>query len=219
MCFSPEGDLIGGAMVVAIGIDACLHLRHRFEYVPLAVLPLVLGLHQIDEAFVWWWLQGHVTRSVGLAAMWIYLLFALVVLPTLVPLFVFFFMPRSPQRWRIVPFVILGVIVSVILLEAMFVGDPRVRLDTYHLAYTIGLRNGIAVIGLYIVATCGPLLASGFRPMVWFGVVNLVAVIILALLCASGFTSLWCFYAALVSGAVALHLRLSQHEHLSPTSS
>ncbi len=212
MCFSPQGDLIGGAVVVAIGIDACLHLRQRFEYVPIAVLPLVLGLHQIDEAFVWWWLQGHVARGIGLAAMWIYLLFALVVLPTLVPLLIFFFMPRSPQRWRIVPFVILGVIVSVILLEAMLVGDPRVQLGTFHLAYTIELRNGIAVIGLYVVATCGPLLVSGYRPMVWFGMVNLVAVIILALLCASGFTSLWCFYAALVSGAVTLHLRFSKHE-------
>ena len=39
------------------------------------------------------------------------------------------------------------------------------------------------------------------------GAVALGAVIALALLCANGFTSLWCFYAALVSGAIALHLR------------
>jgi hypothetical protein len=45
---------------------------------------------------------------------------------------------------------------------------------------------------------------------VWFGVANLTAVIVLALLCASGFTSLWCFYAALVSAAIALHLRYSK---------
>ncbi len=29
MCFSPEGDLIGGLVVTAIGVDACLHLRGR----------------------------------------------------------------------------------------------------------------------------------------------------------------------------------------------
>ncbi len=213
MCFSPEGDLIGGAVVVAIGVDACLHLRKRVEYIPLAVLPLVLGLHQIDETFVWWWLQGHVSADIGRVAMWIYLLFALVILPTLVPLLIYFFMPRSSSRWRLVPFVILGFVVSLILLEAMLVGDPNVRLGAFHLAYTIGLHNGITIIGLYIVATCGPLLACGVRPMVWFGVVNLIAAIILALLCASGFTSLWCFYAALVSGAVAFHLRTSEREH------
>ena len=209
MCFSPAGDLVGGAVVVGIGIDACLHLHRRYEYVAIAALPIALGLHQIDETFVWWWLQGHVTPSVGRVAMWIYLIFAMVILPTLVPLMVYFFTPGSARRWRLVPFVILGVVISAILLEAMLVGDPQARLGTYHLAYTIGLRHGILIIGLYILATCGPMLASGFRPMQWFGVANLIAVIALSLLCASGFTSLWCFYAALVSGAIALHLRLS----------
>jgi len=208
MCFSPTGDLVGGTLVVGIGIDACLHLKHRFEYVAIAALPIVLGLHQIDETLVWWWLQGHVDRSVGVVAMWIYLLFALVALPTIVPVVVYFFTPRSPRRTALAPFIALGVVVSGILLEAMLVGNPQARLGTYHVAYTIGLKHGVAIIGLYIVATCGPLLASGFRPMQWFGVANLIAVVVLALLCASGFTSLWCFYAALVGGAVALHLRL-----------
>ena len=209
MCFSPTGDLVGGAVVVGIGLDACLHLKERSEYVAIAALPIALGLHQIDETFVWWWLQGHVSRGVGEAAMWIYLLFALVVLPTLVPAMVYFFTPKLSQRWRITPFIGLGLVVSAILLEAMMAGNPQARLGTYHLAYTIGLQHGVAIIGLYIVATCGPMLASGFRPMVWFGSANLAAVIALALLCANGFTSLWCFYAALVGGAIALHLRLS----------
>ena len=39
---------------------------------------------------------------------------------------------------------------------------------------------------------------------------RVIAVIVLARLCANGFTSLWCFYAALASGAIALHLRFSQ---------
>lgn len=209
MCFSPTGDLVGGTIVVGIGIDACLHLKRRFEYVAIAALPIALGLHQIDETFVWWWLQGHVGSAVGHVTMWIYLVFALVVLPTLVPVMVFFFTPRTSRRWRLAPFIVLGMVMSAILLEAMRVGHPTVQLGTYHLAYTIGLRHGIVIIGLYIVATCGPMLASGFGPMVWFGAANLVAVIVLALLCASGFTSLWCFYAALVSGAIAVHLRFS----------
>ena len=145
--------------------------------------------------------------------MWIYLLFALVVLPTLVPLLVLFLTPPSPHRWRLVPFAALGFIVSIILLEAILVGHPNVRLGAYHLAYSIGLRHGVLIIGLYIVATCGPFLASGFRPMVWFGAVNIVAAIVLALLVADGLTSLWCFYAALVSGALALHLRYARPEH------
>jgi hypothetical protein len=202
--------LVGGTVVLAIGIDACRHVRGRPEYVAIAALPVVLGLHQIDETLVWWWLQGHVSAGVGHVAMWIYLLFALVALPTLVPATFLLVEPTSRRRWRIVPFVALGVAVSAVLLEAMLVGHPSVQLGTYHLAYSIGLHHGVAIIGLYIVATCGPLLLSGFRSVVWFGLANVAVVVALVLLCASGFTSLWCFYAALLSGAIALHLRYAK---------
>jgi hypothetical protein len=209
MCFSPTGDLVGGAVVAAIGIDACFHVKGRTEYLAIAALPVVLGLHQIDETFVWWWLQGHVSAGVGHVAMWIYLIFALVILPTLVPILMLLLLKGQRRRRRIIPFLALGVGVSAVLLEAMLVGHPNAKLGTYHLAYTIGLRHGIVIIGLYIVATCGPLFVTGYRSIMLFGIANLVAVVILALLCASGFTSLWCFYAAVVSAVIALHLRYS----------
>ena len=52
---------------------------------------------------------------------------------------------------------------STVLLETMLRNRPSVTLGAYHLAYSIGLQHGVLVIGLYIVATCGSLLASGFR--------------------------------------------------------
>jgi len=210
VCFSPAGDLVGGTVVVAIGVDACRHLKGRSENLAIATLPLLLGLHQIDETFVWWGLQGHVSREVGQVATWIYLVFALVALPVLVPALLTVFEPSPRRRWRYAPFIALGTFVSGVILEAVLVGHPAARLGAYHLVYSIGLRHGTFFIGLYIVATCGPLLASGHRVLMWFGVANLAAVILLAELCASGFTSLWCFYAALLSGAIALHLRWRQ---------
>jgi hypothetical protein len=182
----------------------------------VATLPLLLGLHQVDETFVWWGLQGHVSHEVGRVAMWIYLIFALVLLPPLVPGLLAVFEPSRRHKLRYAPFVALGFFVSAVILEAMLVGHPSVRLGTYHLAYSIGLRHGVVIIGLYVVATCGSLLASGRRILIWFGLANLAAVIVLALLCASGFTSLWCFYAALVSGAIALHLRVRQPHSSQP---
>jgi len=209
MCFSPEGDLVGGLVVTAIGLDACRHLRGRPEYRLIAPFPILLGLHQIDETFVWWQLQGHVSHAVGVVAMWIYLLIAFVVLPTLVPTLVLLLEPRN-RRKVIAPFLALGVVTSAVLLETMLVHHPRATLGTYHVAYTVGLQHGMVVISLYILATCGSMLASGLRNARWFGAVNLVAVIVLARLSANGFTSLWCFYAALASGAIALQLRFAQ---------
>jgi hypothetical protein len=135
MCFSPEGDLIGGLVVTAIGVDACMHLRGRPEYRLIAPFPILLGLHQLDETFVWWQLQGHVPHAIGVVAMWIYLLFAFVVLPTLVPTMVLLLEPRVRRR-VISPFLALGVVTSAILLETMVNGHPRATLGSYHVAYT-----------------------------------------------------------------------------------
>ncbi len=195
---------------MAIGIDACRHLRGRKEYLFVAALPLLLGLHQIVETFVWWGLRGIVSPQVGTVAMWIYLIFALVLLPVIIPLLVLGLERTSAMRWRIAPFVVLGAGVGAVMMATMLRTHPTAQLGAYHLAYSIGLQHGILLTGLYIVAACGSMLVSGFRQVFWFGIANLVAIVVLARLCADGFTSLWCFYAALASGAIALYMRFGE---------
>jgi len=216
VCFSPEGDLVGGIVVTAIGVDAVRHLHHRNDHLALAALPLLLGFHQIDEAFVWWGLQGIVPHEVGRAAMWIYLIIAFVVLPIFVPLVIMLLEPTTGRKWRIAPFLAIGAGVSTVLLATILGNGASVVLGRYHLAYSIGLQHGVVIIGLYIVATCGSLLASGFRHIVIFGIANVVAVVILARLSADGFASLWCFYAAIACGAILLHMRYAKPHRAAP---
>jgi hypothetical protein len=216
VCFSPEGDVAGGVIVTTIGIDTCRHLRGRKEYLLLAVLPLVLGAHQLIESLVWWQLRNDVPHEIGRIATWMYLVIALVVVPVLVPLAVMMLEPTRRRRLMIAPFVLLGGAVSIDLLVTMLQGPVTVRLGAYHLAYSIGLHQGVLVVGLYVLATCGALLSSGYRDIVIFGVANLAAVIVLARLTADGFTSLWCFYAALACGAIALHMRYGRPHRSHP---
>jgi hypothetical protein len=51
---------------------------------------------------------------------------------------------------------------------------------------------------------------SGYRNVVIFGIVNLVAVIIIARLTISGFASVWCGWAAITSAAITLHCRVAK---------
>ena len=70
--------------------------------IALAWIPVLLGAHQLIEALVWLWLQGHVPRGIGHVALWAYLLIAFVVLPIFVPLAVIAVEPtRGRSRsWR-----------------------------------------------------------------------------------------------------------------------
>jgi len=207
MCFSAQADLVGGVVVSAIGVDVLLHVRGRRQYLPAAALPLLFGLHQIDEAFVWWGLQGHVSSEVGRAATWLYLLFAFVVLPVYVPVAVMCIETDRPRRRAMALFAVVGSAVAVTLLAAMIRGPVVAELRHLHLGYHTDLHAGWFVVMLYVAATCGALILSSHRDIAIFGVVNLLAVAVLSRLTIDGFASLWCGWAAIWSGAFAVHLR------------
>ncbi len=218
MCFSPQADLVGGVVVTAIGVDACRHLRGRDDHLLLAALPVVLGVHQLIETFVWWGLQGHVPHTVERVALWLYLLVAFVVLPIFVPLAVRALEPTKRRKLRMLPFVALGAAVSTVLLVTMLRSPGiSVALRPYHLAYYVGLKHGGFVVACYVVAICGALFFSGYRGIAFFGLVNLAAVVVISWLTIDGFTSVWCGYAAVSAGAIALHMRYASPSWVRPT--
>jgi hypothetical protein len=216
VCFSAEADVVGGLVIGGIGVDAYRHLRGRNNHLLLATLPLLLGAHQLVEAFVWWGTEGSVPHDVGRVALWIYLLIAFVVLPMFVPIAVLVLEPTSRRRWHMAPFVALGAGVSAVLLWAMLRAPIDVAARPYHLSYSVSISRGGLVVALYVAAVCGALLFSGYRHVEIFGVANLVAVAVLAWLTIDGFASLWCGYAAVSAGAIALHMRYAKPHRTTP---
>jgi hypothetical protein len=171
---------------------------------------LLLAIHQLDEAFVWWGLQGHVPAALGHVATWIYLAFAFVILPVYVPVAILVLEPEGRRRLMMVPFVVLGAVVAGVLLAAMVRGPVVAELASHYIGYSTDLHAGAFVVMLYVTATCGSLIFSGIRDIARYGVINLVAVAILARLSNDGFASLWCAWAAISSAAFAIHLRYEE---------
>ena len=209
MCFSPEADLVGGIVIGAVGVDTLRHCRSRRE-VPIASLPVLLAGHQLVETFVWWSAMGKTPPDVGRIAMWLYLLFAFCVLPLFVPLSMRAVEPRDRRRRLMAPFALVGGVVAGVLFLALLLSPPSASIGTAHIAYKVAVPAGGYIVVPYIVATCGPFFLSSYRHAVAFGVVNLAAALVLAWALPSGFASLWCGWAALTSGAIALHLRFAE---------
>ncbi len=128
-------------------------------------------------------------------------------MPVYVPVAVLVAEPPGPRRTLIGWSIVVGGIVSALLLAAMARGPVTASLDDWHVRYGTGIDAAVPIVGAYIVATCGSLLLSTNRILVRFGLVNLVAVVVIAIFVVEGFASLWCAWAAVASGAVALHLR------------
>ncbi len=205
MCFSAEADLVAGLAIGAVGVDALAHVEDRRQ-LPLALLPVTLGFHQFVESFVWWGLRGEVIQEVERVATWTYLAIALIVLPILVPVAARALEPAR-KRWIWDVFAVLGVAVAVVLGEALVRGPVSAHIEGMHLEYSVGIPFGLAIVIGYVVATCGPMLASDLRHLRWFGAITLVGAGVVALVRSGAFVSLWCVWAALASIAVAAHLR------------
>jgi hypothetical protein len=216
VCFAPQADLVAGIGVTAIGVDAWRNVRGRSDHLLLATLPIILGVHELVEDFVWWGLQGHVPHEAGRVALWAYMVIAFVVLPVFVPLAVLMLEPTTRLRRRMAPFVALGAVVSTVLLVAMLRGPVSAARHPWHLSYSIALPHAVIIVGLYVVAICGALLFSGYRNILLFGLGNLAVVVLLAALTADGFASLWCVYAAISAGAIALHMRYAKPHRAEP---
>jgi hypothetical protein len=205
MCFSAEVDLVAGLAITAIGVDAVRHSRYRTE-LPLAMLPVLFGIHQIIESVVWWGLEGRIADGAWHAARWAYLAIAFGVVPVWVPLAVGALeggAMRRRTRW----FTAVGTAVAVVLMVAVVRGPIESTIEGRHIAYRVDLWQGGVLVALYLVATCGVLLQSEHVAVRRFGAVNLAAVSVLVALDQGAFISLWCAWAAVTSAAIALHLR------------
>lgn len=213
MCFSPEVDLAAGVAIAAIGVDALRHTERKAEW-PLAALPVIFGVHQIVEAFVWWGLDGRVDADVGRWSSWFYLAVAFGLLPWFVPWAVRRLEPVTVRRQLTAVLAGIGGAVSLYLMAAVVRGPIVVTDGGYYLSYSVGLTYGMIAAAIYVTTTCGGLLLSSDRHVVEYGAINLLAVIVLSVILFAGTISLWCVWAAVTSGAIALHMRRTDpHRH------
>jgi hypothetical protein len=205
VCFSVQADVVAGAALLPVAAVSLREVRRARE-LPFASLPLLFAAHQLVEALVWAGYDDHaVPEPVAHDAVLVYLGYAMVVLPTIFPLSVLLLEPRS-GRLPVAPFVLLGVVMSVVLGVEVFSAPVTVVVHPHALGYATGLRHGDLLSPGYVAAVIEPAVLSGYRSVVAFGVVNLVGLVVVALVYRDAFASLWCVYAALSSIFVVVHM-------------
>src|ERR1700758_20214 len=107
MCFSATANFVGSGVLGAVGVATLTKVKHRRELL-FASLPILFAAHQFIEGFVWLGLDGilspQVTHDMGAA----FMLYAQGLLPFLLPLSVLLFEADAKSRKRMLPFLILG---------------------------------------------------------------------------------------------------------------
>jgi hypothetical protein len=173
-------------------------VKHRRELM-FASLPALFAVHQFTEGFVWLGLDGYLSRQVAHNMGAAFVLFAQGLLPLLMPLSVMLFEQTRARRLAMMPFVLLGGLLTLFMLWGLTAYPLQVYEQGNSIVYENYATNRTWVAALYVVATCGSLFFSKVKAMVWFGTANLLILLVTMALKRYACTSVWCAYAAVAS--------------------
>lgn len=208
MCFSATASITAGTVLTGIGVATIRRAETRHE-LPFAWIPLLFGLQQLTEGVVWLTLthDAPVLEQVMTA---LYSGFSHVFWPIYVP---FAIGVLEPVRWRkrtILAFEAAGLTAGLYLLYALVTNPVVANVVGRHIVYDSPHFYKIPVMGLYLAATCVSCFFSSHRFVQLFGMLALLSFIIAYRVHASAMVSIWCFFAAMLSLLIYLHLRLRE---------
>lgn len=210
MCFSATANFVGSAVIGGIGVATLREVRHRRQFL-FAAVPLLFAVHQCIEGFVWLGLDGHLPSRAAHDFGAAFVLYAQGLLPFLLPLSVYMIEPEGRKQRRMLPFVILGGLLTLYILWGLSTDPLQVYARHHSIVYKNALTANLPVAVLYVIATCGSLFFSGYRYLIAFGIANFVGLVIVSAVMAYSFTSIWCAYAAVISVLVFFHFRRRRH--------
>ena len=198
MCFSATANFVGSGVLGTVGVMTLTRVKHRRELM-FASLPALFAIHQGIEGFVWLGLDGYMSPQVAHNMGAAFVLYAQGLLPLLLPLSVMFFEPTRQRRREMMPFVVLGLLLTLYILWGLTAYPLQVSVAGNSIVYVNYATNRTWVGVLYVIATCGSLFVSKIRFMVLFGAANLAILLTVMAVKRYAFTSLWCAYAAVAS--------------------
>lgn len=192
MCFSAPVSFISSGALLGLG-GASLAMAKKEDRI-LAAIPFLFGIQQAAEGFQWLSINAG---STSLALGYIFLLFAVIFWPIYIPSFVYILdkKQRNVLKW----FIFAGVATS-LYYAVLLVSQPlSIHKVNACISYNFYFPWQHIADTAYLIAVFGPLFASSRPIFRWFGLVVAVTAAIAWIFFAYTFTSVWCFFAAIVS--------------------
>lgn len=200
MCFSASASFGAGVVLTGVGMAAMRKVPSN-ACLPFASIPLIFGVQQITEGFLWLALSNFHYAAWQVPATYLFLFFAQVVWPSWVGFAMYRMEIVKIRRQAILVLLGIGVLVSAYLAYCLLNFRVEAAVAEHHIAYQQDYPESVdhSFGWLYVVATITPAMISSIRRMWLFGIAVLVSYIITALFYTGYIVSVWCFFAAVIS--------------------
>ena len=204
MCFSTTASFSAGALLLGLGTLTLKSARHPRQ-LPLAAIPLLFAIQQLSEGVIWLTFR-YEAPLLNAVMTHVYSFFSHVLWPIYVPVAVLLIEPPGRRRQALFVFVATGLAVGAYLLYFLVAFPVVSRPTGQHIEYVSPHFFAVTTMTLYLLSTTVSPMLSTHRMVKVFGVLALLSFAAAYYFYATWFISVWCFFAALLSITVFLHL-------------
>lgn len=215
MCFSPEASFAGGVIITAIGVFT-IRKVHKPSQILFASIPLFFGFQQIAEGFVWLTLPLPQYIIIQRIFVYTFLITAQVIWPAMIPLSVLFMEESKKKKKILYYFLSAGILLSAYYSFCLIFYHVNPQIVGFHIVYHNDFPDSLAMIAtiVYLLVTIPPLFISSVKKTQIFAILMTFSCVVTVIFFKQYLTSVWCFFAALISGLIYWILSDLQKIHL-----
>ncbi|HQS30362.1 DUF6629 family protein [Polaromonas sp.] len=204
MCFSATASFSAGIVLLGIG-TLTLKAVKQPRALAFAAIPMLFAIQQLSEGVIWLTF-GYDAPQLNVTMTYLYSFFSHVLWPAYVPIAVLLIEPPGGRRRTLLVLAAAGVGVAFYLLYFLVAFPIVSRPVGQHIEYLSPHFFAAEVMTLYLLATTVSPLVSAHRMVKFFGALGLLSFGAAYYFYAAWFISVWCFFAALLSAVVYLHV-------------
>jgi hypothetical protein len=199
MCFSAPASFILGSSIAVIGL-AALAKNRKPPLLFLALIPCFFALQQFAEGIIWLYMfPTFQPLPISNAAVLVYLFFALGFWPVYLPFTAFVLEKVRTKKKLFALFVGAGAIVGAWNFYNISINSIKPEVIGQSLNYGEGSYFQRLIYGLVVFI---PFILSSFKEMKILGLLGIVSFVIAHYIFDANFTSVWCFFAAIISAYI-----------------
>ena len=208
MCFSSGASFAGGVIILAIGVVTVTKV-HKPSQLVFASIPIFFGIQQCTEGLLWLAMQNPDYGYFHKFSTYLFLIMADVLWPVMIPLAVLTMEKNKKKKRALWIFLFMGLSLSTYYAFCLLTMNVDPQIIGFHIQYNNNFPESLAMPAffVYLVVTITPLFISSIERTHLMGILMFISCAVTALFFTQYLTSVWCFFAALISGVVFWILR------------
>jgi hypothetical protein len=208
MCFSAGASFTAGVMLTFVGTET-LRKVHKPSQIALASIPVFFAAQQFTEGVLWSTIGQPAHATLEIVFTHLFLIMAQVVWPVLIPVALLLLEENRTRKKILFVLLAVGVAIGLYYSYRLIAHSIRAEIIGRHVVYQDTSPNllGLVTIILYLIATIAPFFVSSMKRVYVLGIIMSLSFIVAALFYLRCLTSVWCFFAAVISFVVFYMIR------------